>query len=70
MDKVVPYYGTEDRPGAHFPFNFRLIEIGNGTTAKDFKMLIDDWFDNIPNNKQSDWVVRLAKIFLIIRAVA
>lgn len=62
MDKVVGYYGTEDRPGAHFPFNFHLVGLENETTtAKDLKKIIDDWLDNVPRDKQSNWVVSFAK---------
>jgi hypothetical protein len=57
MDTVIRYYGTDDRPGAHFPFNFQLVGISNSTTTKDFKRLIDDWFDHVPKNKWSNWVV-------------
>ncbi|XP_035778650.1 maltase 2-like [Anopheles albimanus] len=48
--------GREQR--AHFPFNFVMIEeLGEGSTAHDFKFVIDRWLNNLPRGKTTNWVL-------------
>lgn len=56
------YFGTPERPGANFPFNFNIIGTNNQSTAQELKRNIDAWFDNIPEGAQSNWVVSNTKI--------
>ncbi|KAK3926718.1 Maltase A1 [Frankliniella fusca] len=50
FDKTIEYYGTKDKLGAHFTFNFQLITtVNKSSDAKDFKHSIDQWM------KAMDW---------------
>ena len=54
------FFGTPDgsRLGSQMPFNFVLIERLRGhSTASDFKNVIDEVIDNMPNNKSTNWVI-------------
>lgn len=54
---TMKYFGTRERPGAHFPFNFNLMGVDNETTAGEIKLEINKWLDNIPSFGHSNWVV-------------
>jgi hypothetical protein len=49
------YYDNETHPSAHFNFNFNLVRSPN--SAQDLNNLVHQWVDNIPEKKQSVWVV-------------
>lgn len=52
------YYGNETNPGAHFPFNFVLInDLNDQSKAKNFNDAVHSWLDNMPSGKQANWVV-------------
>jgi hypothetical protein len=58
LDKVMEYYGSEERPGGHFPFNFLLIsDLSNDSNAYDFDAAIHKWMDNMPEGRWANWVV-------------
>lgn len=65
ISDTMRYYGTPERPGAHFPFNFQIIGTNNASTAQEVKRNIDTWFDNLPAGAQSNWVVSIHMMFLI-----
>jgi hypothetical protein len=52
---MMAYYGNNTHPGAHFNFNFNLVNSPN--SAQDFNSLVHQWVDNIPEKKQSVWMV-------------
>lgn len=63
-EMTMKYFGTEDKPIAHFPFNFQFIPLNNQTTARQLQKLIDEWNDNLPSNGHSNWLVRFfLKVF-------
>ncbi|XP_032691123.1 maltase 1-like [Odontomachus brunneus] len=46
--------------GSNVPFNFMFIaDLNNKSSAADFKLMIDNWINNIPNNAAyvANWVV-------------
>ncbi|ODM91568.1 Maltase 1 [Orchesella cincta] len=45
---LMGYYGTEQRPIAHFPFNFNLLGMTPESVADDLKWLVDRWFEYMP----------------------
>jgi len=54
------YYQSEDhrKIGAHFPFNFILIEwLNKDSDAPKFKETIETWLNSVPEGKISNWVV-------------
>lgn len=58
--KTTLYYGTEDssRLGAHFTFNFQLInKVDSDSNARDLVNAIDEWNDYLPLQYTSNWVV-------------
>jgi alpha-glucosidase len=58
LDKVMEYYGSKERPGGHFPFNFLLIsDLNNDSSAYDFDAAIHKWMDNMPEGRWANWVV-------------
>lgn len=59
IDHLALYYGTPERPGAHFPFNFQIIGTNNASTAQELKRNIDTWLDNLPAGAHSNWVVSI-----------
>lgn len=54
------YYGTRDRPGSHFPFNFLMI---NGVTAESNATKVYDaisnWYNHMPEGAWANWVVSI-----------
>ncbi|XP_063232111.1 maltase 2-like [Bacillus rossius redtenbacheri] len=58
LDNTFKYYGTKERPGAHFTFNFFVIEyIKNTSTADDYENITSLWLKNIPAGDWPNWVV-------------
>ncbi|KAJ9585850.1 hypothetical protein L9F63_020492 [Diploptera punctata] len=58
LKKVMEYYGTQERPGGQFPFNFVMIEDLNiNSTAYDFNTTIHEWMDNMPSWGWPNWVI-------------
>ncbi|XP_066994042.2 maltase 2 [Anabrus simplex] len=58
IDKVLQYYGTVERPGANFPFNFYLItNLDKNSRAHDFDRVIDMWLGNLQENNWPDWLL-------------
>ncbi|KAJ4433394.1 hypothetical protein ANN_15653 [Periplaneta americana] len=58
LEQVMAYYGTDERPGGHFPFNFLLItDLNNGSTALDFDETVHKWMDNMPAGRWANWVI-------------
>jgi hypothetical protein len=61
VPNVMRYYVSDDgrKIGAHFAFNFMLInDVGPDTNAEGFKTIVlDRWFDALPEGKTSNWVV-------------
>ncbi|XP_059470020.1 maltase A3-like [Neocloeon triangulifer] len=58
LENTMKYYGSGDRKGAHFPFNFELItKFNNETTAAELKQIIDNWQNNLPDGAWSNWVI-------------
>lgn len=59
IEDTVRYYADEQgNPGAHFPFNFVLIErLNEESDAPAFKREIDNWMSQVPAGSTSNWVV-------------
>jgi len=58
LSSTMQYYGTSERDGSHFPFNFLLIgDLKNESSAHDFVNTINRWLDNMPEGKTANWVV-------------
>jgi alpha-glucosidase len=58
LENTMKYYGTAEKPGAHFPFNFEfIVNVKNDTNATGLKSIIDTWHNNLPAGAWSNWVV-------------
>lgn len=58
INQTMGYYGTDDAPGGHFPFNFRLItDINKLSTAEDFSRTINEYLDVMTDGRTPNWVV-------------
>ncbi|KAK7794169.1 hypothetical protein R5R35_005369 [Gryllus longicercus] len=52
------YFGTQEKPGAHLPFNFQFIQyLTNSSSAQDLVDLALQWQNGIPSWATSNWVV-------------
>jgi alpha-glucosidase len=61
ITNTMKYYGTATRAGAHFPFNFGIINnVNNDTNAAGLKGVIDEWFAYLPDGAWANWVVRIS----------
>ncbi|CAG7733027.1 unnamed protein product [Allacma fusca] len=56
-DKIMSYYGTKDRPIAHFPFNFHLLGVRPENNAKDVLNLINIWYDLMPEGEWPTFLI-------------
>ncbi|GLH04144.1 Maltase 2 [Gryllus bimaculatus] len=64
-DDLTKYFGTADKPGGHFPFNFKLIhDLGDkyndpekDVSAKDVVDAIEKWTSLVPEHGWSNWVL-------------
>jgi alpha-glucosidase len=58
LDNMIRFYGDGKRDGSHVPFNFEMISNVNiDSTAKDYKLRIDNWLTRVPKGKHANWVV-------------
>nr|CAD7408191.1 unnamed protein product [Timema poppensis] len=58
INQTMLYYGTDERPGAHFTFNFLFIRnLTENSTADDYDYIIHQWMDNMPEGRWANWVV-------------
>lgn len=49
-DASIPsYYGTPEKPVAHFPFNFKLIGVQPTMNASEVLSLVKVWYDILPD---------------------
>lgn len=59
LDNMIKFYGDGKREGANVPFNFEMISnVNSESTAKDYKLRIDNWLSRVPAGKHANWVVR------------
>lgn len=58
LENQVRWYGTEEKRGAHMPFNFALIsDLDVNSRAQDFKTAIDSWLGLMPSFGEANWVL-------------
>lgn len=57
MSNTMKYYTS----GIHFPFNFKLMDVKNSSTAQDIKDIVDQWMTNMPKGSIANWVVSIFK---------
>ena len=56
-DSIKDYYGTVDKPVAHFPFNFHLLQVKPTMNATEILKLIDVWYQVIPEHAWPTFLV-------------
>lgn len=58
LTNIQRYYGDGKRNGSQIPFNFHfLANVDANTPAGRYKVLIDEWLDNMPRGVQANWVL-------------
>nr|XP_018907832.1 PREDICTED: maltase A3-like [Bemisia tabaci] len=58
LENTMRWYGNETIRGAHFPFNFIILEeINQGSNASDWSQAIQDWYKAMPNGCWANWVI-------------
>lgn len=58
LDEVVKYYGTAEKPIAHFPFNFEFIgKVKSGFNGNNIAAVLDEWFTKMPEGNWANWVL-------------
>jgi len=58
LEKTIQYYGTKERPGPHFTFNFQLItQTDKSSNATVFKKAIDEWMAQMGDWRWPNWVI-------------
>jgi len=58
LPDLMEYYGTPERPIAHFPFNFHLLGVRPQMTAREVLDLLDIWDVHIPEGQWATTLVR------------
>ncbi|KAJ8680494.1 hypothetical protein QAD02_016281, partial [Eretmocerus hayati] len=54
LTKTMDYY----KAGASYPFNFGFItSVSANSTAEQFKLVVDNWMENMPEGATANWVV-------------
>ncbi|XP_038047018.1 maltase A1-like [Patiria miniata] len=54
---LLPYYGTSDRRGADFPFNFGLVYLNKeNMSGIKIQELVNAWMEDLPPGKWPNWV--------------
>ena len=64
------YYGRTENGGAHFPFNFQLVQVDKQCNATCVSELVNDWMNNKPENASANWVVSLFTLISLIHPVS
>ncbi|CAL8101472.1 unnamed protein product [Orchesella dallaii] len=58
LEKLFLYYGTKEKPVAHFPFNFEFIKrVTRNFNGTDIVGVIDEWFEKMPEGNTANWLV-------------
>jgi len=69
LEELFEYYGTAEKPIAHFPFNFELTKISPPLTGTVLQNVLNNWFSKLPEGYTSNWLIgnhdqkRVAKRF-------
>ena len=56
-DDIMSYYGNENRPIAHFPFNFKLLGVRPEMNASEILNLVNFWYSRLPENEWATFLV-------------
>jgi len=58
LDLLTKYYQNGTRQGAQIPFNFEIIyKLDETSTAKDWRQVIENYLNYVPNNHLPNWVL-------------
>ncbi|CAG7836649.1 unnamed protein product, partial [Allacma fusca] len=56
-DYIMQYYGTRDKPVAHFPFNFHLLSVRPDHNARQVLEAINIWYDLLPEGQWATFLL-------------
>jgi alpha-glucosidase len=58
LENQVRWYGTEQKPGSHMPFNFALISnLNRNSKAQEFQNAVQSWYGRLPSFAEANWVL-------------
>lgn len=58
LDVVMQFFGTPEKPGSNFPFNFMMInDLTAESNAATIVNSIKNWYDKMPVHGWANWVV-------------
>lgn len=58
LEELFKYYGTPQKPIAHFPFNFEFISrIKKDFNGSDIAGVVDEWLEKMPEGNTANWLV-------------
>ncbi|XP_055379491.1 maltase A3-like [Condylostylus longicornis] len=57
LEKKMKYYGANGKKGAHFPFNFLLLNLNENSTASEYVSCVLQWTDAMPEGETANWVL-------------
>uniref|UniRef100_A0A336M0N4 CSON005788 protein n=1 Tax=Culicoides sonorensis TaxID=179676 RepID=A0A336M0N4_CULSO len=56
LENILKFYGDSTRNGSHVPFNFDLLSnLKITSTAKDIKILVENFLNRVPYGKEANW---------------
>lgn len=65
LSSTVAYYGTEEHPVTHYPFNFDFARASDYFSSASLHSLITTWLESIPNHGVPTWNVIILFILLL-----
>jgi alpha-glucosidase len=58
ISSTMKWFDDNGNKISHVPFNFIMIsDLNEQSTATDFKVGIDRWYDNMPSGANANWVL-------------
>lgn len=58
LEELFKYYGTPQKPIAHFPFNFEFItRVKKEFNGTHIAGVVDEWLEKMPEGNTANWLV-------------
>lgn len=58
LEDLFKYYGTHNKPIAHFPFNFEFIKrVTKNFNGSDIAGVVEEWLSKMPEGNTANWLV-------------
>lgn len=58
LEELFKYYGTKQKPIAHFPFNFEFIKkVTKNFNGTNIGNIVDEYLEKMPEGSTANWLV-------------